>query len=348
MSPLDLMVLALRRIRLLVGLPIAFAVLAVVYVYTTAEYAADASFRPQVAEMDASRLVGIAAQLGFSMPSSGGESLHFYTAVLRSRSVLTEVIRTEYVVQPEDDDVVRGDLIDLLDIEEDSERRELLVALAEMDERIEVQTDIESGIIRFRVVAPWGQLAESVAARMLDLLNDYNLARRQSQASQERSFVESRLADTQAELQAAEAQLRAFLDDNRTYQASPRLVFEQARLQRQVDLQQALHATLAQAFEQARIEEVRNTPVVTIIDRPEGSARSAANPVAAVLLALIFGGVVAITVLLLQIWWRVQHDRNPEALARVRRNVAYAGRRLTGRRAAPEDGTTGDGAYLDE
>lgn len=316
----------LRARWLLVGLPFVFALLAVVFARVRAEYAADASFLPQVAAADASRFASLAAQIGISMPGAGaGETVYFYASMLKSRSVLSDVVRTTYVVPTnEGADTLRGNLIELLRIEEDNPHSELLAAMSELDERIEVQTDIESGLIRFRVITPWAPLSEQVASRMLGLLNDYNLTRRQSQAAAERSFIEGRLNEARLSLQNAEAELRAFLDDNRTYQASPRLVFEQARLQRAVDLQQLVYSTLAQSYETARIDEVRNTPVLTLIDPPQGSARLAVNMVGAAFLGLVLGSMVALGVWLGRLYLRQQSLTHPTEfrdLASVARQV---------------------------
>jgi uncharacterized protein involved in exopolysaccharide biosynthesis len=51
--------------------------------------------------------------------------------------------------------------------------------------------------------------------------------------------------------------------------------------------------TLAQAYEQARIEEVRNTPVITVINDPELYATRARSPVMMGFLAFIVGLMLA-------------------------------------------------------
>jgi uncharacterized protein involved in exopolysaccharide biosynthesis len=67
-----------------------------------------------------------------------------------------------------------------------------------------------------------------------------------------------------------------------------------------VEIQQQLYATLTQAYEQARIDEVRNTPVFTIIDPPEGSEESVDSTLplralAALALGFIFALGIAIS-----------------------------------------------------
>jgi len=46
------------------------------------------------------------------------------------------------------------------------------------------------------------------------------------------------------------------------------LLFERDRLQRVVSLRERVAASLAESNEQARIDEVRNTPVITVVDQP--------------------------------------------------------------------------------
>jgi uncharacterized protein involved in exopolysaccharide biosynthesis len=113
----------------------------------------------------------------------------------------------------------------------------------------------------------------AIAGRLLDGLNHFNRITRQSQAREERRFTEARLADAQASLRAAEDALQRFLEGNRQFSASAALKFQQDRLQREVQLQQQVVTSLAQQYEENRIREVRDTPVITVIDPPVLAAR---------------------------------------------------------------------------
>ena len=81
-------------------------------------------------------------------------------------------------------------------------------------------------------------------------------------------FADERLGQLRVELGVMEDSLKAFLENNRQFIDSPQLLFEHDRLQRRVTMRQSLVTAMAQAFEQARIDEVRNTPVITVIDQP--------------------------------------------------------------------------------
>ena len=77
-------------------------------------------------------------------------------------------------------------------------------------------------------------------------------------------------------MNAAEESERYFLERNRQYQASPQLVYEYSRLQRQLQLRQQVYLTLATELETARIEELNDTPLFTVVDsaRPPVKASS--------------------------------------------------------------------------
>ena len=112
-------------------------------------------------------------------------------------------------------------------------------------------------------------LSAAVGRRLLDLISAFDLETRQSQASAERGFAEERLEQLQGEFLTAESSLEAFLVENRQFTNSPQLTFEHDRLVRQVTMRQELMTAMAQAYEQARIDEVRNTSIITVIDQPE-------------------------------------------------------------------------------
>ena len=157
---------------------------------------------------------------------------------------------------------------------------------------VTVTKDEDAGIVTIEVSAKWSPLAEQINRKVLSLVNDVSLSQHQAQASAERTFTIGRLQEARGQLDSAENALQAFLDKNRTYQDSPRLTVEAGRLQRRVDFLQQVYLTLAQAYERATIEEARNTPVITVIDLPEGSGHRPGSLALGVVVGLIVGGVV--------------------------------------------------------
>jgi len=131
---------------------------------------------------------------------------------------------------------------------------------------LSVGVNAQTGIVRVSVKSPKPELAAAVANRLVSLLNDFNTKTRQSQARERRKFAEQRVAAGEQDLWSAEDALKAFYQGNRSWQQAPQLVFEEGRLRRQVELRQELYVTLRRQLETARIEEVNDTPVITVIE----------------------------------------------------------------------------------
>ena len=270
----------LRGRRLIVGttLTVFVVVLTILIVRgPSREFQAVSRFGPQGGGGSSrTALIGLAQQFGVDVDASNGsESVGFYMALLDSRELLLQAALTEYrfPLDLESTDSLEGAMVDLFEIESESTHEEQLAVVSLMRSLIDVSTEGGAGLVILETTAPWPGLAEAINVRLLELLNDFNLRRRQTRAAEERRFVENRLGHARAELDSAESDMRVFLDRNRRIEESPQLQFEQGRLQRQVGLRQEVYTSLAQAIEQARIDEVRNTPVFTVIDGPVGSAQ---------------------------------------------------------------------------
>ena len=147
---------------------------------------------------------------------------------------------------------------------------------------------------------PSPAVSHALNSRLLALLDDFNRDTRRSQSSAERRFTEARQAQLRAELRASEDSAQRFLEDNRSGIAtSPQLKFIYDRLQRGVTLKQQVYGNMVQAFEQARIDEVRDTPVITVVESPHRPARPVSRQLAIkAALAFVLGIALGIVWLL--------------------------------------------------
>ena len=282
--------------------------------FLTRRYGADSAFIPNSSAISSGTLVGLAAQFGIGAGALGAadQSVDFYADLVQSRELLTAVVQTQYAfpVEPSGTDSLSGDLVTLYDVSGSTPLKRLQKAVKRLNQDVSVSVDEQGGVVSVRVRQKWPVLAEQVNQRLLDLVNDFNVRRRESQAGMERRFVEGRVQDAQNELKEAEDNLRGFLETNRTYQSSPRLTFEEGRLQRQIDLRQQLYTTLSQSYEQARMDEVRNTPVVTVVDHPGGSARPTRTTGLILIAAMVLGLVGGPAATLVAEFWQNQRQEN--------------------------------------
>ena len=231
-------------------------------------YSAYASFMPKGAR-GGGQLGGIAAQFGINI--SGGDAMsspQLYTDLLETRTILWPVAQKTYKVTHPERGAIEGDIITIFNIKGRQNVREAR-AVNSLKGAVNSTVIAKTGVIQMRVATGYPELSLQVANNVLAQLNEYNLEMRQSTAAAEREFVERQVDQKRAELRVAESQLENFLDTNRQYRTSPQLTLEYGRLQRIVDMRQTLYSRMLEAYENARIEEVRNLPVINIIEAPQ-------------------------------------------------------------------------------
>jgi tyrosine-protein kinase Etk/Wzc len=271
-SLFGLMTPLIRRWRVIAGAGLLGAVLAAVFlILQRPVYTGKSTFTPETSSATslAGSLAGLAGLAGqFMLPTSSSSSVSpdFFAMVLHSREILRPTLETEFTDPRSSTAVVRRPLLDILEVRGKTPEQRLQSGARRLDGKMKADIDRRTGIVTLSVEMPSRELAAAVTNRMVELLNRFNLERRQSQSREERRFSGDRLATAERELRAAEQAQLAFLQRNRVYSDSPILTFEANRLARDVQLKQEVFLTLTKSYEQARIAEVRDTPVLTVID----------------------------------------------------------------------------------
>ena len=152
-----------------------------------------------------------------------------------------------------------------------------------------------TGIVQLTVESKWPSVSLRIASALVNGVDDFNQRTRQGQAAAERKFVEGRLALASSDLRSAEDRLQAFLQANREWERSPELSFERERLQRDLALRQQVFTSLTQSLEEVRIREVRDTPVITVIESPMVATTPLSRRILRrLVVGALLGGVVAI------------------------------------------------------
>jgi uncharacterized protein involved in exopolysaccharide biosynthesis len=294
----DAALLLIRNARLILGVALLVTVAATAaLMLLDRAYAAHSTIAPEVSET-AMPLGGLAAQFGITLPGGGSEqSVDFYARLVKSRQLLEAVGTSTFrFAETEGGEEREGTLLELYGIEAESQRARIQKLVNRLNQDVQVSTDVRANLVEVSTRAPWPLLAEAVNRRLLELMSEFNLEHRQSTAEAERRFIEARVAEAQEELAAAEGRLRQFHEQNRRLGGSPQLELEAQQLQRAVDLRQEVYTTLAQSYERVRIDEVRNTPVFTVLDPPERSARPTRGLLTTLIVALILGVAAGVAV----------------------------------------------------
>jgi uncharacterized protein involved in exopolysaccharide biosynthesis len=291
----EVLAVLLRRRGTIVLTVVLTVVAAVAFTLTRPDtYTTQASFRPQGSEASASQLMALASQFGVNIPRTGGSeelSPAFYAELLTSREILVRVASAAYQVEGTDS----ATLSDLFEINEDTDalrERETIKRLR--DDVLSVQTGRETGVVTLDVKTKWPDLSQEIARRLLDEVARFNLQTRRSQAAAERVFIEERVDSARNALTDAESAMQSFLLANRQWDNSPDLSFQHDRLDRDISLRQQVYTTLVQSFEQARIAEVRDTPVITVLQEPFLPPPDDTRMLLIVALGVVLGGMAGV------------------------------------------------------
>ena len=271
-SVLSVVNILLKRRVMIGGIALTAALLVAAMITTGGRsYRAEASFMEQ-SRRSGGAAAGLAAQIGLSVGGDGSQSPQFYVDLIASRAILEPLVDGHYRVVT-DSGVREGTLPYILGAVAKTPALRREAAIDDLKRRMQTSVTAQTGVVTLRVSHGSAALATEIAGRTLDLLNRFNLERRQTQAKQERQFTEQRLREAEAALREAEQRQQRFLERNRAYSSSPELVFEHDRLRRDVQMKQEIFTGVAQAHEQARVDAIRDTPVITVIVPPKIPAR---------------------------------------------------------------------------
>lgn len=292
-------------------------------------YRSSVSFLPQnslATSATPSPLAALGGSLGIALGSNNlGNSPEFYVDLIRSRPVLEHVARDTFSANG-----FKGTLMDYIGARGPEPAR-LERAVRWLDETV-IWTGTRRGIVHLYATTRSATLSQQIADRTIQHLGEFNVDKRQSRAAADRQFTGERLAVAQEELARAERQMQDFLIHNRAYQSSPALTFTHDRLQGAISLRLQVLATLLQQHEQARIEEVRNTPVISVLDPanlpPTSEPRHA-------LFALIAGSLTGAVVAIAAAFLAAPAREQPEIVAADDWAVEWREARLNSEVSAP-------------
>ena len=140
-------------------------------------------------------------------------------------------------------------------------------AISKLKERIQVKEDKITGLIRITSTFEDPKISASVANFIGDEVQSYIQKENSAKSKKEKLFISERLVIVRKELETAEIKLKNFKERNRGYEESPDLFMIFSRLFREVEAKKEVYMTLQQQLELARIDEVKKSPILHILDK---------------------------------------------------------------------------------
>lgn len=335
-APVTFLLMLVEHWRIVMGTPFICAVVVIAISYVVKPvFTATTSFMPESqTQLPAgiAGLAGIAGQFGLNLGGDANESPQFYANLAESQTLVVDLLHESFVdpLAPADS----SPLIDLLDISFADSALRLERSIHELRSMITTSVNRQTNVVSLSVSSHYAELSAAIANRIVSHINDFNLGQRRSRAAAKSRFVQQRLQHARGDLRGAEEHVRSFLERNHLFESSPELRFEYDRLQRDVSIKHEVFMTLSREAETAAIQEVNNTPVITIVDMatPPASRSSPRRTRSAVVAMLLGGGLGLVLASLAAYFENLGREANPELrllLARLS-NIARFGRRTSG------------------
>jgi uncharacterized protein involved in exopolysaccharide biosynthesis len=233
--------------------------------FRTPYYIAQATIFPPPVEgsiggLGLAGVAGIVGSLGLGTPATSLFPL--YETFTYSRSVITGLLNL-----PLDEAGGTGTLLDRLAAPDPDANRRLDAAVENVRQRLTFNTDKKTGVVAITYLDHDPRIAAYVVNKVVEALDRFDVDVATKRAGGKRKFIEQRMGESSRSLANAEHVLEQFRQENLRIGNAPDLLFEQVRLQREVEIEQQIYLALRKEYELARIDEERSLAVVNVLDR---------------------------------------------------------------------------------
>lgn len=225
-------------------------------------------------DTDKTKLAGMA---GFSnLAALAGVNLgtvtieQLYPTIISSETIMKKVIYAKYYSE---DFKQKINLIEYWDISEDTEARNFEIAMEKLKDRLDVNFDKITNVVTVSLWMPEAQLSADILDTLASSVDSFIRYNRNTNAAEQRRWIESRLDQVKNDLSKAENALKNFREQNRIFDNSPQLQLQQARLMREVEMQSTIYGELRKQYELAKIEEIKTVPVINVLDYPRAAGK---------------------------------------------------------------------------
>ena len=159
-----------------------------------------------------------------------------------------------------------------------------------------ISKDIKTGILTLKVNAPDPHLAYDLNLHTLDYISNYLRNSIKTQAKEKKKFIEERIIETKEELARNENALAKFRERNLISRA-PQIALEEARLLRQVTLNQEIYIQFHKQYEMAKIQELDDQALIQIVKSADiPTVRSKPNRRMMVIISFFCGFAIGISI----------------------------------------------------
>ena len=241
---------------------------------------------------------GLSVLLSRNLAEQGFNDLNFsINNFLKSDNFYNKIIYNDYDTENGKKNLVeiwnlqgKAPLVNISQIPNLSEKeRKFLSAKNRLKDSISFTENKKTGLNTISIIiTKYPDLTVQVAEQIYNAILVYSSEVTNVKAKEKSMFIEKRLYEVGLKLEQDENELIEFLGKNKDLN-SPTLTIERARIQRKINVNNAIFNSLSNQLELARIEEKNNTSSVFILDKPKLDDQKAGRGLFANSLILFIG-----------------------------------------------------------
>ncbi len=133
-----------------------------------------------------------------------------------------------------------------------------------------IDLDKNTGLITISVESEYPELSQAIVQRYLAELEDYNINRRKSSASERVKYLKRESTERETELRQAEDDLEQYQMANRNWDmtSDPEILSNLNRKKREIMAKTETYLFLKNQYDLAKLEAQKDIPIVRILDNP--------------------------------------------------------------------------------
>ena len=224
----------------------------------------------------ASGLAGIAAGFGVALPMDSEQtffSSDLYSSIVLSNQFLENIVSKSFFDYKSESQTLLKNII-VPDNDDLSDFEHTKLAVEKMQKNIiKVNKDPKTGIVIIVATTENRKFSQKLCEAIIEDLNQFQQNFSVEKAKRKKAFIENRIVEVEKELNEVENELSDFYVSNINYSSSPNLVIELTRIQTKYDVSKSVFITLNQEYETAKIEEVKESEFLYVIDKPSLALR---------------------------------------------------------------------------
>jgi uncharacterized protein involved in exopolysaccharide biosynthesis len=270
-SILEVLLILAHQIKIIILTPLIFCIIMIIHVTFIAKptYTSISKMMSSHTGGRFSQAQGLAAQFGFSM-SNTAETKWAYPEIIRSRTLAKAMLKRKFDTNKFG---MQKSLLQILTYGNNkptsSDGTLEIKGVDNFLKLVHVSEDLKTGIMTLKINSFEQVLSYELNRSLLQELDAHQNKYNKAKTSEAKKFIQDRIKDVEVELNAAEENLKVFMDRNRRIENSPALLLEQQRHGREVTVLTGVFTTLKQQLETTKIEEVKDSDYVVILDEPE-------------------------------------------------------------------------------